>query len=42
MEHYPYHYSHRNKSEEYVDPSMRIMMEELQHMETRLIYKIEG
>jgi hypothetical protein len=49
MEPYPYHYSRRSRPEEPADPSVRpvdpnvcLMLDELQHMESRLSDRIDG
>jgi hypothetical protein len=42
MEPYQYHYSRRPKSDDPIDPHFRLMLDELQQMESRLCDKIEG
>jgi hypothetical protein len=42
MEPYPLHYTHRPKSDDPVDPNFRMLLDEMQRMETRLSEKIEG
>jgi hypothetical protein len=42
MESYPHHYSHRQKSDAIVDPTIRFILDELQKMETWVGNRIEG
>jgi hypothetical protein len=42
MEPFPHHYSRRPRVDEPVDSTLKVMLEELQKMESRLGDKIEG
>jgi hypothetical protein len=42
MEPYPYHYSHCPRSDDSSEPTIRLVLEELQKMEVRLKDTIKG